>query len=296
MGWFRVDHVGARVRRQGTLSVALVKSGGAHGGVSMRVRLSRDVQEVAGLTAGDTLDVEWGEHDLAGRILLAKAEGDAGAARLRWQHPDARAAVETRFGGLPDGWFPAADGGRTLLRIEPRPAVGCAWTVARTAEEGGAAIEVTLPKAWLVAPPADARPVSRMGPSPAEAPVAAVRGPVPGPVAPRPPAPKPTPAPRPTPPSRPGPAEDDPLVARAMALLAPRAARPSGTSAPAPRPPLPADKVEKAIGMIAAGKLDSEVINAVRCTPADLADCQAELSRRRRDAARAGDRPNGAAA
>lgn len=163
MGWFKVDHVSARVRRLGTLSVALIKRGGKEDtGVALRMRLSRDVQEVTGLTAGDTVDLQWGEEELAGRILLTRAEGDAGQSQLRWQHPDKRAAVETRFGGMPDGHFPGVGGRPTFLKQEPRPAISCPWSVT-TAEDGAPALEVTLPKGWFSAPPDGSRPVSRLG-------------------------------------------------------------------------------------------------------------------------------------
>jgi hypothetical protein len=170
MGWFKVDHVSALRRRLGTLSVSLVKRGHKGSpGVAMRMRLSRDVQEAVSATAGDTVDLQWGDGPMAGKVLLTKAEGDAGQAQLRWQHPDKRAAVETRFGGMPDGHFPGTDGKPTFLVQEPKPATSCHWTVVAT--EGGApAVEVTLPKTWFSAPPAGARPVSRMGqPTPASA-------------------------------------------------------------------------------------------------------------------------------
>jgi hypothetical protein len=156
MGWFKVDQVAARGRHSGTLSCALMKNSSKNGAIRLRVRLSRDVQQAAGLTGGDTLDLEWGEDELAGRVLLKKAGGDAGASRLRWQHPKSRAAVETGFSALPDGWFPGAGGRPTFLGLTVRPAASCPWKIE------GAAIEVTLPEAWFSAPPDGARPVSRL--------------------------------------------------------------------------------------------------------------------------------------
>jgi hypothetical protein len=156
MGWFKVDQVAARGRHSGTLSCALMKNSSKNGAIRLRVRLSRDVQQAAGLTGGDTLDLEWGEDELAGRVLLKKAGGDAGVSRLRWQHPKSRAAVETGFSALPDGWFPGAGGRPTFLGLTVRPAASCPWKIE------GAALEVTLPEAWFSAPPDGARPVSRL--------------------------------------------------------------------------------------------------------------------------------------
>jgi hypothetical protein len=252
MGWFRVDHVAARVRRLGTLSVSLIKNGGKKGGVSLRVRLSRDVQRVAGWTAGDTLDLDWGDAELAGKVLLTKAEGDAGTGRLRWQHPDARAAAETRFGALPDGHVPGAGGRPTFLVPTPRPATACPWKV----RDG--ALEVTLPAAWFSAPPDGARPVSRLGEAePASAPTAAAaaRDTVIG-------------AP---PPSRPH-VETRPF--------------PPGLAPPPPRP-AEEERIERCVALIGEGLMDSEIIRRLRCTPQFLHDCKLERSVRRAEARRA---------
>jgi hypothetical protein len=257
MGWFRVDHVAARVRRMGTLSAALIKNGGKKGGVSLRVRLSRDVQQVAGLTAGDTIDLDWGDGELAGRVLLTKAEGDAGTGRLRWQHPDAKAAVETRFGALPDGHFPGADGRPTCLAPTTRPAAACPWTVA------GGAIEVTLPAAWFSAPPEGARPVSRLAQAAGLALECAE-------------------------------VEEAAAAVGVQTWHSPQATIPTSPPfearpfppdfAKLPERPVEKDKVERCIELLGKGLYDSEIIKKLRCTPQFLNDCKLERSVRRTEA------------
>jgi hypothetical protein len=302
MAWIKV-HDSAPNARPCDVVVSMMKAPSSNV-AALRIRLGRLAEQAFGVREGQSLELLCGTEEQAGWVLVRPAE--EGATLLRQKN-----VLEITLGHLPVAPLPGPAGVRWTLEHRRRPAVPQPegkWRFEPA--EGGLAVE--LPREWWSVGDEAASAVTAAvtAPAPALAPAPAVVAPPAAEPEPEPVAPTPPPAPKaaaPAPKPATEPEDEDPLVAKAMALLASRDARPAAKPAPAPvppsqplgmpaqrrpeasRPPRPVedDKIEKAIRLIAAGKLDSEVINAVRCTPAFLADCKAELSRRRREAGRA---------